>query len=275
MKTIKKMTLALLVMAMAALMLTGCGGQTSSQIEAEAQKEMRAQTIKDIGSYTENNFAAILKNNTYETFLQYIKTGNTFVSIPFENDFGYRWNEFEQKHGAVADAVVDVTQRTDDYYTSRIILTGQDGEQMALTITYDKTMTPVSTTIEDYKDDSKETLGSKMMTAAGNTVTGLLTVFIVLIFLIFVISLFKFLPGNPTSGKKKAPASAPASAAKAAPAAPSPVAAAPVSKTEDADLINNEELVAVIAAAIAAAEDKPVEGYVVRSIKRLKNNKWR
>jgi hypothetical protein len=39
--------------------------------------------------------------------------------------------------------------------------------------------------------------------------------------------------------------------------------------------MNDPALIAVIAAAIAAAEDKPVEGFVVRSIKRVKTNKWR
>ena len=48
------------------------------------------------------------------------------------------------------------------------------------------------------------------------------------------------------------------------PAAPAPVAAA-----ED-----DAELVAVIAAAIAAAEGTSTDGFVVRSIKRRKSNRW-
>ena len=48
-----------------------------------------------------------------------------------------------------------------------------------------------------------------------------------------------------------------------------------VEVAQDPHLAKNQELVAVIAAAIAAAEDKPPEGYVVRSIRRLQNNKWR
>ncbi|MEE3420637.1 MAG: OadG family protein [Lachnospiraceae bacterium] len=272
MKNIKKALLALLLVVLAAFAMTGCGQKTSSQVEEEAQTAIRSQTIKDITSYTENNFVALLKANTYETYLQYINQGQTFVSIPFQNDFGYRWSEFVEKYGEVKDAVADTAERTDTGYSDRIILTGAKGDQMALTIVYDKTMTPVSTTIEDYKDDSKETLGSKMKTAAGNTVTGLMTVFIILVFLIFVISLFKFLPGTPTSGKKKdGKAAAPAPAV-----APAPVAApAPAAPAEEEELVNDEELAAVIAAAIAAYEDKPVEGYVVRSIKRLHNNKWR
>jgi hypothetical protein len=51
-----------------------------------------------------------------------------------------------------------------------------------------------------------------------------------------------------------------------------------VSKPAPVALENPEmdpALVAVIAAAIAAAEEKPVEGFVVRSIRRVKTNKWR
>ena len=51
-----------------------------------------------------------------------------------------------------------------------------------------------------------------------------------------------------------------------------------VSAPED-DLMKNQELVAVISAAVAAyaaeeAGNVPVDGYVVRSIRRLHNNKW-
>ena len=48
------------------------------------------------------------------------------------------------------------------------------------------------------------------------------------------------------------------------------VAAAPAQ-----DPMSDPALIAVIAAAIAAAEDKPAHGFVVRSIKRVKTNKWR
>ena len=46
-------------------------------------------------------------------------------------------------------------------------------------------------------------------------------------------------------------------------------APAPVATAED-----DGELVAVIAAAIAAAEGTSTDGFVVRSIKRRKSNRW-
>lgn len=270
MKKLNKFILAFLCVLMAAFALTGCGQKDASQLEASAEESIRAQNIQDVADYTKNNFIPLLTSTTYQQFEDYVNQGQVVVSYTFDNDFGYRWGEFVKAHGDVTDAKLDQTQRTTDGdYTSRIILTGKDKKQMALTITFDQGMRPMSTSIEDYTDESKETLGTKLETAAGNTATGLITVFVILAFLILVISLFNFLP-KPTSGKKKdAKAKAPAPA----PAAPVKKEAAPVA--EEVDLAKNEELVAVIAAAIAASEDKPVEGYVVRSIKRLHNNKWR
>ena len=64
-------------------------------------------------------------------------------------------------------------------------------------------------------------------------------------------------------------ASAPKAAAPKA--APAPAVAAAVEEAEEMD---DTELVAVIAAAIATAEGTTTDGFVVRSIKRRKSNKW-
>ncbi len=274
MKNFKKLVIAFLCVMMTAFALTGCSiEKTSSQVETEAMENIWDENIEDIAEYTQNNFASLLTSATYEQFESYVEQGNVVVSLVFDNDFGYRWKQFTDAHGNVVDAQVDETMRSGTDYTSRIIMTGEDGEQMALTITYDKTMRPVSSTIAEYSDDSNETLGSKMTTAAGNTATGIIVVFSILVLLIFVISAFNFLPKE-TSGKKAAAKNAAPAAKAAAPKAAAP-ASAPAVSAEEIDLKKNEELVAVIAAAIAASENKPVDGYVVRSIKRLHNNKWR
>lgn len=108
-------------------------------------------------------------------------------------------------------------------------------------------------------------LSVKLVQAGQNTAVGLIVVFIVLIFLSLVISLFKLIP----SGKKEKNSEASVSAPKAAPVAP---AATKVSAAQD------EEIAAVIAAAIAAAESESASGsgYVVRSIKRCGSSKnWK
>ena len=274
---------ALLCILLAVFVLSGCE-KTSSQIENENQEQIKAENIEDVGVYTQTYFSGTMKEHTYEEFQNVIDSGNVVVSETFDNDWANRWKQFTETHGAVKDAQVDLTQRTEDGgYTSRIILTGEDGELMAFTVTYDRTMIPYATAIAAYSDDSKETLGSKMATAGGNTLTGLIVVFAILVGLSLIIACFKFInkiggevgPENKDK-KKAAPAPAPDKAAEAAPA----------KAEEEIDLYKEQELVAVITAAIAAFEDKPVslyapgdpnqqsEGYVVRSIRRLHNNKW-
>lgn len=267
MKRLKKILLVFICAALAAFGMTGCA-ETSSQKESEAQDEIIAKNIEDITNYTQNNFATLMQEASYEQFAAYEEGGNTLVSIPFDNDWGTRWKEFYDEYGDVAEATALTATRTDGVYSDQIILTSEGGDQMVLTITYNDQMTPVSTQIGEYSDDSKETLGSKMGTAGVNTATGLIVVFIVLVFLCLVISCFKFI-GN---GKKPENKDNTADGKKVS--SPAPAAAQPAEE-ETVDLAENEELVAVIAAAIAAAEEKPVEGFQVRSIRRLRSNKWR
>lgn len=100
-----------------------------------------------------------------------------------------------------------------------------------------------------------------MQRAGLNTLMGMGTVFLVLIFLSFLISLFKYVPGLLEGKKKEAPAPA---------AAPAPVAAPVVEEVAD-----DTELIAVIAAAIAAAEGAATtDGFVVRSIRKVNRKKW-
>ena len=96
---------------------------------------------------------------------------------------------------------------------------------------------------------------SRMENALQNTVLGMGTVFAMLIAIAMIIYCFKIIPViQKKFAKKEEPA---AEAPKAA-----PVSAAPVKETDDL------ELVAVIAAAIAASENVPVDSFRVRTIKR-------
>lgn len=110
------------------------------------------------------------------------------------------------------------------------------------------------------------TFGERMARAGLNTLLGMGTVFLVLIFISFIISLFKYIfvfqKKSENNGKE-------------------------ISKEEPSDYIDeksiesqeltedglySEELVAVIAAAVAAAEGGSAENFVVYSIK--KRNNW-
>lgn len=107
--------------------------------------------------------------------------------------------------------------------------------------------------------DIQYSMSDTLKRAAMNTVMGLATVFGVLFFLMFVIWLFHFIP-NGSKKKTEAPAQTPS---------PAPVAAPVVEETAD-----DGELVAVIAAAIAAAEGTSTDSFVVRSIRKVNRKKW-
>ena len=112
-------------------------------------------------------------------------------------------------------------------------------------------------------------LGEILQKAGLNTILGMGTVFAVLIFIAFIISLFKYISviENALKNKKSKPAvkSETEEASVSAPAAASAVVE---------DVTDDLELVAVIAAAIAAAEGTSTDSFVVRSIRRRPSNKW-
>ncbi len=101
-----------------------------------------------------------------------------------------------------------------------------------------------------------------LVRACLNTVMGISIVFIMLLTISFIISLFKYIGKLENIGKKKA----------------EPVA--PVAPVETAvDDSDDLELVAVITAAIHAYEaeqgnDVPAGGLVVRSIRKVNKTKW-
>lgn len=106
----------------------------------------------------------------------------------------------------------------------------------------------------------ESTFGELMAKAGMNTLLGMGSVFAVLVLIMGLIYLFNFIPMLQKAFAKKKEAEAPVAAA--------PVAAPIVEEVEEADDL---ELVAVIAAAIAAYEGQTsTDGFVVRSIKKSK-----
>ena len=105
--------------------------------------------------------------------------------------------------------------------------------------------------------------GEKMSTAALNTVICMSIVFAVLIFISLLISCFKIFPYLEEQKKAKA-----AAAANAAKADNSVVTQIEQREEQEQEYVDDTELVAVIAAAIAAYEGTSTDGFVVRSIRR-------
>ena len=124
---------------------------------------------------------------------------------------------------------------------------------------------------------------AELLTNAGqNTIIGMVTVFVVLIFIALIIYLLKFVPalvGGKKEEKKAAPKAQPVAKTEAPKAAP----AAPVAPAAEEELVDDGELVAVITAALQAYLSAEGQGsvrpaactdsndkLVVRSIRRVR-----
>ena len=116
--------------------------------------------------------------------------------------------------------------------------------------------------VESAALNEESSFGDSMARAGLNTLIGMGVVFAVLILISFIISLFGYIPKIQAAFSKKK--STPAPKAAPAPAAPAPVV------EEVVDYSDDLELVAVIAAAIAAYEgETSTDGFVVRSIRKV------
>ena len=152
------------------------------------------------------------------------------------------------------------------------------GDRTTVTVTYEVDQSAQTFSVNW---DVKYPMSTLMQQAALNTIMGLGIVFLTLLFLSFVISQLHIIPdmvekvNSRGSLRKKAPAAG--STAPAAPAGSTAPAAAPAKKPaarKQEPLMDDLELVAVIAAAIAAAENTSTDGFVVRSIKKVNKSKW-
>lgn len=169
-----------------------------------------------------------------------------------------------EEMGSIVETGTPSSEVDDDEIIVTVPVTGvQANGSVELIFTNDIYLEMTSCTL-----NIDRSMGQLMGRAALNTVIGMGTVFVVLILISLIIYCFKYIPKLQAAfskSKKAEPAAAPA------PAAPVTSAPAPVEE----ELADDTELVAVIAAAIAAYEGTSVEGFRVRSIKRSGTNKWK
>ncbi len=245
----RKLLAVLLTVLLLLPVLTACS-KSSGTLELEAKNAIEEETVAQITQYTNDSIGALLTKNTYQAYADYRAQGQVLVNPSFDNSLDQRWGDFVEKHGEVKDAKAVESEAKEEGFVSHLVLTGEDDQMMRLNISFDKAGNPFATTLEPYADDSNMTFGEKMAQAGMNTLVGLLVVFCVLVLLCLIISAFKFIGAAESRlSKKNAPAAA-------------PVAAAPANLTDD------KELVAVIAAAVAASENISTDDFVVSSITR-------
>lgn len=190
-----------------------------------------------------------------EEIENYLAQDDAFTTATMES-----WKSVKDELGAYSSIVSQDVEKDGDVVTistvaqfekakADVVLMLDLGQQMYTSMTY----------------SVQYSLAANMQRAGMNTLMGIGIVFLMLLFLSFVIGLFKYIEKFQNVGKKKAAEEAPK-----AEEAPAPAIAQ--SETADEDFADDLELVAVISAAIAAYENTSGDSFVVRSIK--KSNKW-
>ena len=185
----------------------------------------------------------------------YLAQNDAFTTATMES-----WKGVKDELGAYSSIVYQNVEKDGDVVTistvaqfekakADVVLMLDLGQQMYTSMTY----------------SVQYSLAANMQRAGMNTLMGIGIVFLMLVFLSFVIGLFKYIEKFQNVGKKKAAEEAPK-----AEEAPAPAIAQ--SEAADEDFADDLELVAVISAAIAAYENTSGDSFVVRSIK--KSNKW-
>lgn len=185
----------------------------------------------------------------------YLAQNDAFTTATMES-----WKGVKDELGAYSSIISQNVEKDGDVVTistvaqfekakADVVLMLDLGQQMYTSMTY----------------SVQYSLAANMQRAGMNTLMGIGIVFLMLVFLSFVIGLFKYIEKFQNVGKKKAAEEAPK-----AEEAPAPAIAQ--SEAADEDFADDLELVAVISAAIAAYENTSGDSFVVRSIK--KSNKW-
>lgn len=251
----KKLSLLGLVLILV-LSLAGCGSKTSEeQVYDEAVMEQYANVmISSFSSMSDEDFAQFQDLSDYQLDYMLMSNGLPIASDDFLSMIE-AWEAGQDECGTIEsiDAFSMETSNSGASLSAEFKAAERNGE---IVFAFDEKMNMESLTI-----NAEYSIGEILTKAGLNTVLGMGTVFVVLIFISFIISLFKYIPAiQEKFSKKKAAETSKESA---------PAPEAPVQPQTD-----DSELVAAIAAAIAAYEGTTTDGFVVRSIKRRKSNKW-
>ena len=242
MKMIKKITSVFMTfLVMAALVI----GSTSVVFAADKVDD----TVKSTLVTTAEGLTDAIVQLKDEEIENYMSSGDDFTTSAMQS-----WQTSKDELGAKKDSNGETTVTfKDDQYTVTVPLKFEKAEANFVYV-FDSQGTPTSMSV-----DVQYGMGKTLQRAGLNTLMGIGTV--------FVISLFRFIP-NPEAKK-----AAEAKAAKAAKEAEAAAIAQTAPAQAEENLADDGELVAVIAAAIAAAEGTTTDGFVVRSIRKVKRNR--
>lgn len=240
----KKLFVVLCILS-AMLCLTACGKEKEVINYNEAQvNDLAQQIVSIIGSVSSEDIKSLESTLSDEEYEFLVSAKESYDSA--------------MKDLESIESIDSISTFSDEKtITALVNVTGTTGKTAQVEIILDKRYNPTS-----CATNVDRTFGENMTNAGLNTLLGMGTVFVVLILISFIISMFKYIAVIEEKMKKKKEQPSVATVA-----AENTVAQI-VAKEE---LSDDTELVAVISAAIAAYEDAmggSSDGYVVRSIKR-------
>ena len=213
-------------------------------------------------AYTESEYQAAAESYFQQIIAFDDVTIDTYISSGQLDDVTCAtlesWKEMRAEVGEFVEITDTEVKITDDAVTVVITAMFEEGEGTFTLVTSLDMLTLTEATFA-----KKLTLGEIFEKAVLNTLMGMGTVFVVLILIAFIISLFKYIPKIQEMFAKK----------KEAPVQTEAVAPAPAPVYEEEELVDDGELVAVITAALYASmasegNAPSKDGLVVRSIRR-------
>lgn len=258
----KKISLLGLVLILV-LAFTGCSRSTIEYNETELE-QYADFIIGNFSAMSEEDFASFEDMSELQLDLMLLNAG---VPVSGDNFLSMMdaWQAGIEECGEFVSVEPEYT-----------FTTSNDGVTLTMNAQYTERDATIAFAFDDKMNMDNITISASYSTgeilqkAGLNTILGMGTVFVVLIFLCFVIWLLKFIPALEKMFRRKSAAEN-ASGAQTVPAEPS---GDRMQTGDDTEPENDTELVAVISAAIAAAEGTTADGFVVRTIKRRKSNKW-
>jgi len=256
---VKKKIILLLCVLSVLLCFTGCG-------DKKAEKAYDTATLEQIAEVIITNFAEMGDEDfAYFEGLSEYQLNYTMMSsnLPIDGlDFVAMirsWIAAEEECGTYISHGDFVAEVKND----GVVLTTSakyENRDADITFSFDE-----DSNLESLDVSAKFSMGEILQKAGLNTLLGMGTVFSVLIFLAFIISMMKYIPNLLEMFEQKDE-----DAEEVQVVASAPVVEEVAVQAESDDL----ELIAVITAAIAAQEGTSTDGFVVRSIRRRPSNNW-
>ena len=238
-----------------ALGLVGCSGKgETATYDSESMESLAEFLVTNFAQMSETEMEEFKSISEYQLNYTLMTSG---LPIDAEDFVGMldSWMAAEAECGEyISHGEYEIEEKSSGYMVST--LAQYADREATIQFSFSKEQT-----VESLDVSAKFSMGEILTKAGLNTLLGMGTVFVVLIFLALVISSMKYIPVLLDKLSKKNTVEE---------VKPVVVEAAPVVEDETDDL----ELIAVITAAIAAQEGTSTDGFVVRSIKRRPSNKW-